>query len=47
MPSKRVQFDDQTWEAIRALISDSGSTFQDIAEEAFAVCSRSVSNRSG
>jgi hypothetical protein len=36
MPGKRVQFDDETWEAIEATIQDSGSSFQELAEEAFA-----------
>jgi hypothetical protein len=36
MPGKRVQFDDETWEAIEATIRDSGSSFQELAEEAFA-----------
>ena len=36
MVGKRVQFDDETWEAIEAVIRDSGSSFQDLAEEAFA-----------
>ncbi len=36
MPGKRVQFDDETWEAIEATMRDSGSGFQELAEEAFA-----------
>ena len=36
MPGKRVQFDDETWEALQAAMRDSGSTFQEIADEAFA-----------
>ena len=36
MPGKRVQFDDETWEAIEATIRDSGSNFQELADEAFA-----------
>ena len=36
MPGKRVQFDDETWEAIGATIRDSGSGFQELADEAFA-----------
>ena len=35
MPGKRVQFD-ETWEAIGATIRDSGSSFQELADEAFA-----------
>ena len=34
MPGKRVQFDDETWEAIEATIG--GSSFQELADEAFA-----------
>lgn len=37
MVGKRVQFDDQTWEALQAAMRDSGSTFQELAHEAFAV----------
>ncbi len=33
---KRVQFDDETWEAIQAVMRDSGSDFQELADEAFA-----------
>jgi hypothetical protein len=36
MPGKRVHFDDETWEAIEATIRDSGSSFQELADEAFA-----------
>ena len=36
MPGKRVQFDDDTWEAIEAVARDSGSTFQELVDEAFA-----------
>ena len=36
MPGKRVQFDDDTWEAIEATIRDSGGSFQELADEAFA-----------
>ena len=36
MPGKRVQFDDETWEAIEAVMRDSGSSFQDLTDEAFA-----------
>ena len=36
MPGKRVQFDDETWEALEAVIRDSGSSFQELADEAFA-----------
>jgi hypothetical protein len=31
MPGKRVQFDDETWEAIEATIRDNGSSFQELA----------------
>jgi hypothetical protein len=36
MVGKRVHFDDETWEAIQAVMRDSGSCFQDLADEAFA-----------
>lgn len=36
MVGKRVQFDDETWAAIEAVASESGRSFQDIADEAFA-----------
>jgi len=36
MPGKRVQFDDDTWEAIEAVARDSGSSFQELVDEAFA-----------
>jgi hypothetical protein len=32
---KRVRFDDETWEAIQAVMRDSGSDFQELADEAF------------
>jgi hypothetical protein len=35
MPGKRVQFDDDTWEAIEAVTHDSGESFQELADEAF------------
>ena len=33
---KRIQFDDETWEALSAVARDKGVTFQEIADEAFA-----------
>ena len=36
MPGKRVQFDDETWEAIVAVARRTGSSFQGLTEEAFA-----------
>jgi hypothetical protein len=36
VPGKRVQFDDETLEAIRAVARDTGKSFQKIADEAFA-----------
>jgi len=36
MPGKRVQFDDDTWEAIEAVARDSCKSFQELADEAFA-----------
>ena len=35
MPSKGVRFDDETWDAVRLLASDSMRDFQDLADEAF------------
>ena len=35
MPGKRVQFDDETWEAIEAVMRDSGGSFQQLTDEAF------------
>lgn len=35
MPGKRVQFDDETWEAIEAVAYRSGRNFQELADEAF------------
>jgi hypothetical protein len=36
MPGKRVQFDDETLEAIRAVARNTGKSFQKTADEAFA-----------
>jgi hypothetical protein len=36
MVGKRVQFDEETWEASLAAMRDAGMSFQDIANEAFA-----------
>ncbi len=36
MPGKRVQFDDETWEAIVAVSRRTGKTFQELASTAFA-----------
>ena len=35
MPGKRVQFDDETWQAIDAVARRKGRTFQQLADEAF------------
>lgn len=35
MPGKRVQLDDETWNALRLLASDSMRDFQELAHEAF------------
>ena len=35
MPGKRVQFDDDTWDAIEAVSHDSGESLQELAAEAF------------
>jgi hypothetical protein len=36
MIGKRVQFDEETWEALSAVARDKGVTFQEMADEAFA-----------
>jgi len=36
MPGKRVQFDDDTFEAISAVARQRGMSFQELADEAFA-----------
>jgi len=36
MVGKRVQFNDETWEAIQAVARQRGRTFQQLADEAFA-----------
>jgi hypothetical protein len=36
MPGKRVQFDEETCETIEAVVRDSGSSFQELTDEAFA-----------
>jgi hypothetical protein len=36
MIGKRVQFDDETWAAIEAVANESGRSFQEVADEAFA-----------
>lgn len=35
MPGKRVQFNDEAWEAILAVARRRGRTFQQLADEAF------------
>ncbi len=35
MPGKRVQFDDETWQAIDTVARGKGKTFQQLADEAF------------
>jgi hypothetical protein len=35
MPGKRVQFDDETWQALDLLARDRMSTFQELSDEAF------------
>ena len=35
MPGKRVQFDDETWQAVDLLAHDRMMAFQELAEEAF------------
>ena len=36
MVGKRVQFDDETWAAIEAVANETGLSFQEVANEAFA-----------
>jgi hypothetical protein len=36
MVGKRVQFDDETWEAIQAVARKTGKSFQELASAAFA-----------
>ena len=36
MPGKRVQLDDETWQALDLLARDQMKTFQELADEAFA-----------
>jgi hypothetical protein len=36
MPGKRLQFDDETWQAIEAVARQSDRSFQELADEAFA-----------
>ena len=35
MPGKRVQFDEETWQALDLLAKDNMMTFQELADEAF------------
>ena len=35
MPGKRVQFDEETWDAVDLLAKDRMMTFQELADEAF------------
>jgi hypothetical protein len=36
MPGYRLQFDDETWQAIEAVARQSDRSFQELADEAFA-----------
>ena len=36
MPGKRVQLDDETWQALDLFARDQMKTFQELADEAFA-----------
>jgi hypothetical protein len=36
MVGKRVQFDDETWQAIQAVARQTGKNFQELASSAFA-----------
>jgi hypothetical protein len=44
MPGKRVQFDDETWQAIQALAHQTGKSFQELASMAFAELLKSTIN---
>jgi hypothetical protein len=46
MPGKRVQLDDETWNALRLLASDSMRDFGELADEAFRICSQSTVGQS-
>jgi len=35
MPGKRIQFDEETWQALDLLARDQMKTFQELADEAF------------
>ena len=45
MPGKRVQFDDQTWQAIALLASDERSIFKPWRLKLFATSCESVEGR--
>jgi hypothetical protein len=36
MVGKRVQFDDETWQAVQAIARQTGKSFQEVASAAFA-----------
>ena len=36
MPGKRVQFDDETWQAIQVVARQTGKNFQELASTAFS-----------
>jgi hypothetical protein len=38
MVGKRVQLDDETWEAIRAVLRDSGDSFQELPMRHSLIC---------
>ena len=38
MPGERVQFDDETWQAIQAVARKTGKSFQELASTALADC---------
>jgi hypothetical protein len=46
MPGKRVQFDQETWNALDLLARDRMQDFQELADEAFADLLRSAAGRS-
>jgi hypothetical protein len=46
LPGKRVQFNDEAWEAILAVARRRGRTFQQLADEAFKDLLKSMVSRS-
>jgi hypothetical protein len=46
MAGKRVQFDDETWQAIDAVARRQGKSFTELADEAFKDLLKNTTNRS-